>query len=195
MSDFDIRPDWQTAEVKALMENLRAPRLNRALSVAVNASARQLERYAERLLAKRTSLPSKRTKTGVWVRPFSTPETLTATVRGSATLIPLKVFKVRETKKGVRAKIMGEMKTFPGAFIRGGTFPNRTELPMSGDVFKRRGKSRLPIDKMQGVRLSEAMADSAVADTLKAHGTERLLANVMRQLDRYTRSRKGRPVS
>lgn len=184
-----VHAKWQTAEIKALMRKLQAPRLNQALSVAVNDSARQVERTAERIVAKELSIPAKRAKIGIWVRPFSTPATLSATVRGSKSPIPLKSFSAKETPKGVSARIWGKRTIYPGRFIRGGTFPGRVDLSMGGHVFVRSGKSRLPIEKEPGAAIAEAFAKQAVSAALVSHGQERIIANVRRQLDRYTRSR------
>ena len=121
-----IRHSWDTRGVKELMRQLTPPRLNQALSVAVNTSAEQVERKAEQLVTKSISLPSKRVKKGIWVRPKSNPGTLTAIVRGSGSLIPLKVFSAKEKGSGVTAKIWGSTRSYPGGFMveRLGTYPS-----------------------------------------------------------------------
>jgi len=192
MDGITVHAKWQTAEIRELTAKLQAPRLNQALSVAVNDSARQVERAAERLIAKTLSIPAARAKTGVWVRPFSTPATLSATVRGSKSPIPLKVFAAKEAAKGVSARIWGRRTIYPGAFIMGGNFPNRVALGMGGNVMKRVGKSRLPITKVPGAAIAEAMVNDAVSSALVAQSQERIIANVRRQLDRYTRARGKR---
>jgi hypothetical protein len=187
-----VKANWNTSEVKALMRKLSGPRLHQAMSVAVNDSARQVERKAEQLVAKSLSIPPKRSKLGIWVRPMSTPSTLTAIVRGSGSVIPLKAFGAKEEGDGVSAKIWGAKVHHPGSFIHGGPDGDHTrELGMGGHVFHRVGKARFPIEKSRGAAISDAMAKDAVSAANEAYGAERLQANLMRQLDRYSRSRGG----
>lgn len=188
--DIIIRTRWDTRGVKELMRQLTPPRLNQALSVAVNDSARQVERKAEQLTGKALSLPSKRVKAGIWIRPGSTPSTLTAVVRGSGSLIPLKVFGAKEKGKGVVAKIWGSSRSYPGGFIYGGAPKDHNkDIGLGGHVFRRVGSSRLPIEKIPGASIAEAMAQDAIMQANEAFGVERLEANVMRQLARYARVR------
>lgn len=187
---IEIRAQWKTAAVQALMRRLSPPRLHQALSVAVNDASRQVEREAERKVAATLSIPLKRAKTGIWVRPYSTPATLTAVVRGSGSPIPLKAFNAKETRPGVVASIWGEKRLYPGAFIKGGLFPKRVEIGLGGHVFERLGSSRLPIDKVPGAAIADAMTKDAVSDALVTIGQERMIANITRQLGRYSRSRR-----
>lgn len=187
-----IRQSWDTRGVKDLMRQLTPPRLNQALSVAVNATAAQVERKAEQLVTKAISLPSKRVKKGIWIRPGSTPATLTAIVRGSGSLIPLKVFSARERGTGVTAKIWGASTFYPGGFIYGG--PKRGHnrpLGMGNHVFRRAGSKRLPIERIPGASIAEAMSQDAVMSASETYGVERLEVNVLRQLKRYARITPG----
>lgn len=191
--------DWRGA--KALMQKLSGARLHQAMSVAVNDTARQVERNAESLVAKTLSIPSKRAKQGIWVRPYSTAATLTAVVRGSGSEIPLKAFSAVEASGGVDAKIWGTTKHHPGSFMFGGPLGDHTrDLGMGGHVFHRVGKTwvrdgdewkRGKIEKSKGAAIAEAMAASAVSAANEEVGVTRLQINVLRQLDRYTRSRTG----
>ncbi len=192
MSDILIRAKWDTAEAKALMRKLSGKKLHQAMSVAVNDTARQVERKAEQLVAKTLSIPAKRAKLGIWIRPYSKPETLTATVRGSGSEIPLKAFGAKESGDGVTARIWGANQHHPGAFIYGGPVSDHNKpLGMGGHVFTRVGASRFPIEKAKGAAISEAMAKGAVSSANESYGAERLQANLMRQLDRYSRARGG----
>lgn len=188
--ELSFHGEIRAAEVRALMVQLQAPRLNRALSVAVNTSARQVAAKAASNIAKEMSLPVKRAKLGIWVRPYSTPQTLTAIVRASNSPIPLKAFEAKDTPKDVRAKIWGKRTVFPGRFILGGTFPNRKDIGMGGHVFVRRGKKRLPLDKEPGASIAEGFVRDRISDTLVSHSQERIIHNVLRQLDRAISARK-----
>lgn len=181
-----IRTSWDTRGVKELMRELTPPRLNQALSAAVNISAEQVERKAESLVTKAISLPSKRVKKGIWVRPKSNAATLTAVVRGSGSLIPLKVFSAKEKGGGVTAKIWGASTFYPGGFIYGGPKGGHNKpLGMGDHVFKRSGASRFPIERIPGASIADAMSQEAVMAANESFGVERLEANVLRQLKRY----------
>lgn len=211
MSDeLIIRATWDTRGVKKLMREMTPPRINQALSVAVNTTARQVERKAEQLVAKALLLPSKRVQKGIWIRPSSTPATLTAIVRGSGSVIPLKVFSAKEKGPGVTAKIWGATQFYAGAFMFGGpkTDHNRA-LKMGGHVFRRAGKTwdggakrlrrkghehskRGKIERIPGASIAEAMSQGAIMSVNETYGVERLEANVMRQLARYARGPGGK---
>ena len=182
--------DWRPA--KALMRKLSGPKLHQALSAAVNDSAQQVERQSERLVARSLSIPVKRAKLGIWLNPYSTAKTLTAVVRGSGSLIPLKAFSAKESGDGVVATIWGSKVHHPGAFIFGGSDTDHTkELGIGGHVFTRLGKSRLPIKRARGAAIAEAMAKDAVSDANETYGAARLQANVLRQLTRYASTKKA----
>ena len=187
-----IKADWRKKQFDEYVKHLKAPRLNQALSVATNQAARQVERQAERLVAKELSIKAKRARQGIYIRPVSTPKTLSATIRGSYSEIPLKAFDARERGSGVTARIWGKRQFYPGAFIFGGRGANRgADLGMGGHVFYRKGKGRLPIGKAKGASIGEAMNKAAIAKAIETHADERLTANVMRQLERYSRRARG----
>lgn len=190
MSEIIIKTKWDMAGVKELMRQLQPPRLHQALSVAVNDTARQVERKAESLVAKNLSIPLKRARLGIWIRPLSTASTLTAVVRGSDSPIPLKAFSAKEKGSGVTARIWGASKSYPGAFIYGGPKgAHNRDLGMGGHVFRRTGASRFPIEKVPGAAIADSMATDAVSTVNETYGVDRLEINVMRQLARYARVR------
>ncbi|WP_273794615.1 hypothetical protein [Brucella intermedia] len=196
--NLEIKAKLDSAQAKALMQKLSGPRMYQALSVAVNDSARQVERKAESIVAKTLSIPLKRARLGIWIRPFSTPQTLTAVIKGSGSVIPLKAFKAKEDGDGVTAKIWGQTLHHPGAFIYGGPLGDHNRaLGMGGHVFHRPGKTwvqgkRGKIEKAKGAAIAEAMAQDAVSRANESYAVERLEANVLRQLDRYSRNRGGK---
>lgn len=120
MSDLAINQRWDTARAKEMIREMSGQRAKQAMSVAVNDTAKQVERKSESLVAKTLSVPTKRARIGIWRSPASTPSTLTAVVRGSGSQIPLKAFHAREAGDGVTAKIWGAIRHHPGAFIHGG---------------------------------------------------------------------------
>ncbi|MCB5201702.1 hypothetical protein LH464_04315 [Neorhizobium sp. T786] len=194
-----ITAKWKTQEVRALMEKLQGHRLHQALSVAVNDSTRQVERKAEQLTSKSLSVTARRAKKGIWIRPYSTASTLTAVIRGSGSVIPLKAYGAKQAGDGVTAKIWCGSVHHPGAFIYGGPDDDRTrDLSMGGHVFVRVGASWLskdkrgPIRKAKGAAIAEAMAKDAISNANETYGAERLHVNVLRQLQRYTSLHKNK---
>lgn len=188
-----IRADWRTKRFSEHVAHLKTPRLNRALSTGVNDAARQVERQAERMAAQSLGLKIKRARVGIFVYPASTPKTLKAVVRSSTSEIPLKAFRAREQGEGVTARLWGSQQYHPGAFMFGG--PNHAhnrDLGMGGHVFHRVGKKRSPIAKAKGATLSQATSQAAVRRAILVAGEERLRANVLRQLERYTRKARGK---
>ncbi|MDD9329514.1 MAG: hypothetical protein PV353_03685, partial [Bartonella sp.] len=85
-----IHQKWYLQQVKDTFTNLQAPRLNWALRNAVNTSAKQVERFAEKQIADITSAQSKRVKKGVYIIEKSTAKLLESEIIGSGTPIPLK---------------------------------------------------------------------------------------------------------
>ncbi len=189
---FTISARWRTAELQRYLDHLSPKRLGQSLSKAVNDTAKQVERQAERIVAKTLSIEAKRAKLGIYIRPFSTTASLTATINGSASEIPLKAFGARETRKGVTARIWGQRHIYYDGFIKGGRFPDRKDIGMGGHVFHRTGTARLPIAKAPGASIAEAMNKGAAQQAIEKHADERLTANVLRQLDRASARGRGR---
>lgn len=71
-----------------------------------------------------------------------------------------------------------------GAFNTAGAFPDRIELNLPPCQFE----AATDIAKQVSV-IAEAMTEDAMQSTLVSHGEQRLIVNLKRQLDRYTRSR------
>lgn len=175
---LEVRVDWRTREVRELLAKLQQPRANKALSVAVNDSARQVERLAERIVAKASGLARKDTAPAIVIRPFSKPSTLSATVLGRGAPIALYKFKARQTRKGVSASAWGTRRVYPGTFIA-------TMKSGHTGVFRRTGPKRFPIKELWGAGIAKTMAQDAVLEALRVEAQDRLLVNVTRQLKRY----------
>ena len=79
--------------------------------------------------------------------------------------VSLKYFGARETQSGVSAAPWGARRVYPGAFMRGGQFPNRVDVPSRhGQVFKRTGAGRLPIERQKsGLFIPEEMVKGETA--------------------------------
>ncbi|MDN3719445.1 phage tail protein [Roseibium salinum] len=128
------------------MSRLSAKSIRKIGSRALNRAGSQGRTRAGRALAKQTGLKLKTIRTAM-VPLRASGTTLEYKIKARGGDIALKHFAARETRKGVSAKPFGARKVFSGTFIKGGKFPGRVALGMSGHVFARDGKSRLPIAK------------------------------------------------
>ncbi|QKC89987.1 hypothetical protein EB230_17410 [Mesorhizobium sp. NZP2234] len=178
MSDLEIKVDWQTAEVKALMRRLQPPRLNQALSVGVNTTAKQVRTFAARTVAKAGGLKRGDVDPSIRIFPYSQPSTLTATVRGSGRPIALVKFAARQTKPGVTANAWGVRKLYKNTFIA-------TMKSGHRGVFVRETKKRNPIKELWGAGVTQVMSQAITMGQIEVDAQARLTANVVRQLKRY----------
>ncbi|WP_375656092.1 hypothetical protein [Bartonella sp. MR63HLJHH] len=179
-----IHQKWYLQQVKDTFTNLQAPRLNWALRNAVNTSAKQVERFAEKQIADVTSAQSKRVKKGVYIKGKATAKLLETDIIGSGTPIPLKFFQARETKRGVTYTMFGKKEILPHGFICGGKFPKRVTLKMGNNVFQRADGDQFPIAKQEGPSIAGVMSKPKIASTIVKKANERLIANIQYQLAR-----------
>lgn len=178
MAELEIRADWKTAEVRALMRRLQPPRLNQALSVSVNTTARQVRTFAARVVAKAGGLKRRDVDPSIRIFPYSTPASLSATVRGSGRPIALIKFAARQTKAGVTANAWGVRKLYRHTFIA--TMKSGHE-----GVFVRTSKKRVPIKELWGSGVTQVMSQAITLGEIEAEAQDKLTANVVRQLKRY----------
>lgn len=119
----------------------------------------------------------------------ATPSQLVAGVTLAKTnRLSLKAFNPRQTKAGVTYRISkgGGRKTAPGAFM--GPKPGKLAPGLNGHVFRRVGKSRLPINKLWGVSpwgvfVKKRMTPQQVADIkqmLTKQMDRRIRENILR---------------
>ncbi|WP_407965894.1 hypothetical protein [Bartonella sp. C271] len=190
-----IHQKWYLQQVKDTFTNLQAPRLNWALRNAVNTSAKQVERFAEKQIADITSAQSKRIKKGVYIKEKATAKLLETDIIGSGTPIPLKFFQAKETKHGVTYTMFGKKEILPHGFIKGGGFPKRVELKkLKGNVFQRVDGDKFPIAKQDGPSIAAVMSKPEIADAIVKKANERLIKNIQYQLARqeYAANKKAK---
>lgn len=141
-----------------------------------------------REIARRTSAPMAIVRKQVvpgraWAGLAGGSGRLEFSIRASGQALPLAVFKPRELKVGVRAKVWGRFQRFEGAFMRGGQWPNRVQLSMGGQVFVRTSAKRLPIERMYGPALPKELVEEQVVQVF--HGAAaRLGDDIAHELDR-----------
>ncbi|OPB31410.1 hypothetical protein [Bartonella sp. AR 15-3] len=190
-----IHQKWYLQQVKDTFTNLQAPRLNWALRNAVNTSAKQVERFAEKQIADITSAQSKRIKRGIYIKEKATAKLLETDIIGSGTPIPLKFFQAKETKRGVTYTMFGKKEILPHGFIKGGNFPKRVELKkMKGNVFQRVDGDKFPIAKQEGPSIAAVMSKPDIGSAIVQYANERLTKNIQYQLARqeYATNKKAK---
>ncbi|AGF74839.1 hypothetical protein BAnh1_09670 [Bartonella australis AUST/NH1] len=179
-----IRQKWYLQQVEKSFSNLQAPRLNWALRNAINSSAKQVERFAEKQVTELTSAKSKRVKQGIYIKAKATAKFLETEIIGSGTALPLKFFKAKETKRGVVYTLFGKRQILPHGFIRGGRFPKRVDLNMGGNVFEKAKGDKFPIAKQEGPAIAKVMSGQEVTGSIEKYAHERLTKNIQIQLAR-----------
>lgn len=152
-------------------------KLPREISTAVNAAARKTKSIIAKGVTTELATRQKTVKQHVSQSRKSVPTKLQAAVRlAKSKRIPLKEFKPRQTRAGVSYRISKRTgrATIPGAFQ--GPRPGLMKASWRGNVFKRVGKSRLPIVKLFGPspwgvfvkrKMSRPTAEQARAELMK----------------------------
>lgn len=119
-------------------------KLKRETATAINATARKTVNLLAKEIGKELATPQKEIKRKIAVSDKAKPQNLSATVKQRPTSrLSLKRFSARQTSKGVSYKISKTegRKTIKGAFI---------QASLGGHVYRRQGKARLPITKLDG---------------------------------------------
>jgi hypothetical protein len=125
--------------------------LRRELRIAVNATAKKAKSIINKQIRSELAVTAKVVDKTISVKAEATEVQLSAkvTVRKTSR-IPLRDFGARQTRAGVSAKVSktGGRKTISGAFQ--GPKPGVMKSSWRGRVFKRLGKTRLPIVQLFG---------------------------------------------
>jgi hypothetical protein len=109
---ISIAVDKSILELQKALGDAAPKKLRREVSTAVNYVAKQAKNGLAKEIAKELATTQTTIKQSIAVSKKSTPETLSATVTQDETKrIPLKEFKARQTKSGVRYKISKTQRT------------------------------------------------------------------------------------
>jgi hypothetical protein len=112
----------------------------------------------------------------------ASPSMLAFTIRAKGGNVRLKYFGARETPSGVTASPWNASRTYGGAFLKGGRFPNRVGLSMGGQVFRRAGMARLPLEGVRsGLFIPTEMTTGKTAAAFQ-HGADAVGLAVVGQL-------------
>ena len=118
--------------------------LPKELSIALNATAKKVSTKMSKQVREELVIKAGDVKKSLAIKRKARPQSLGAVVQLSKSArLPLKYFGATQRKKGVGYKISKTdgRRIAPGAFI---------SAKLGGQVFKRAGKSRLPIFKLYG---------------------------------------------
>lgn len=174
-----ITPDAALRRLEYLYLALGKGKARVALARAVNHTGRKALTAVRRAMVAQTSIPRPVIVAGVTPRSASSSGSaaIAFVIVGSGRKIPLKLFRPRRTKSGVTARVWGGPKAYPSAFI---------VRSLGSHVFRRVGKSRLPIEKLSGPDIaSEMIKDQSLAafervvgelPTRLTHEVDRLLS-------------------
>jgi hypothetical protein len=184
MAGVSIRVEVDAAPVLALLEALQAPDLAQVAALAINDTLKNAQVQAARVIAPGMNAPSRAVKAAISIEPARSDHLNGALVaRGK----PLKMieFKPRQSRNGVQVRIGGDVETYRRAFIA--TMPTGHR-----GVFERRGRERGPLRELYGASVPGYMARSDVLPVIQTTLSERLNANLARQLERRMRRNEGK---
>jgi hypothetical protein len=139
-----------------------------AIRRAVNHTGKKADTQVVRALTKQTGLKRKVIRKAVHRVPAMAGG-MVYILRSSGGNVGLKYFGAGEIRKGVSAAPLGKRRLYPGAFIKGGLFPNRVAIKRyGGAVLYRSDGGRLPIKAMKsGVFIPQEMVTGATAAAFK----------------------------
>ena len=142
--------DSQIARLKAAVADTGRT-LRKELAIAANAAARKGKSVVNKQIRTELVIKAKDLRPVIRTGRKANTEDISTSVSVSKTKrISLREFGARQTRKGVsyRASKTGGRKIAKGAFQ--GPRPGLMKVSWRGHVFKRTGKSRLPIAKLHG---------------------------------------------
>jgi len=154
-------------------------KLRRETATAINATARKTQSMLSKEIGKELATSQKEIKKTIRVTSKASAAKLGATVSQRPTSrISLLQFGARQTKKGVSYKVSKTKgrKTVPGAFI-----VNR----LGQHVFKRKGKTSLPITKLHGPSPWGITVKNALDKVVAKRDVE---PELLKQIDRRIRA-------
>jgi hypothetical protein len=164
---------------------LRPPRLDRPVALALVDTARASSTLAARIIAKRLRLKAAEIRPRIRYDNVSVGQYSTY-IRSSRKFFPLIAFSARQNAVGVTASTPwnGKRQTFKSAFI--------ANAGGSPRVFRRVGRSRLPIKQLWGPSVHGTFKQPDVASQVKANIKTRLPINLARRVKAEMRRKVNR---
>lgn len=163
---------WQgngIARLTAAVDKLEGPRKRAALRRAVNHTGDKTFTVVRRVLAKEMGLTQADLQRRGLSKRKANDASLTYSIIGRGKHIPLKDFAARQGARGVSATPWGIRRMFKHTFI---------VASIGGNVFKRLGKKRLPIEKLWGPAIPREMVREVTANAFQTTVAASLPARV-----------------
>ena len=169
--------DFDTIRREAAKLKATPAQIDRIAVGAVNDTTRQMRTAASRTIREVYSLPVKQVN-GRIHRTSARRGSISSTVSiKDRPLISLSALKPRQRKPGVSYQLKkGQHELIPGAFG-----PKIEKL--HGGVYRRAGKSRLPINKLPGPSLAGLTRDVSLEKPIEQTGRDRLAINIKRRIN------------
>lgn len=177
MISIDIDPG-QIKELREALKGVKA-KLPREIATAVNATARTTRTAAARELRSDLSVPVRILKKSIAIKGKATKNNTSAVIRfWGGYPIPLKYFGAKQTKKsGVTFKISprhNRRSVIRDAFIA---------RQYGGNVYRRKGKPRGPLEKLHGPSPGESFEKAGVLNVALATAKKELPKQMKRRIN------------
>jgi hypothetical protein len=179
-----VSVEMETGVLRALLDSLRAPAFNEVAALALNDTVKNAQVEAAQQIAPLMGLPSRDVKEAFSIRP-ATPGHLEAALVAQGKAIPMIRFSPRVSRtSGVSIRVAGKVETYRHAF-------RATVRHGHVGIFERKGKARLPIRELYGPSVPGMMKRTDVLPAVLDMMGVRLVANLMRQVERRARRDAG----
>src|SRR4029450_7935439 len=182
---MELRLVVDLAPVRALLATLHPPALTEVSALALNDTAKNAQVEAAQVLRPMMGLPSADLKAAMRIE-LARPDHLESAVIASGKAIPMIKFRPRERRPdGVTITVAGKAERYKRAFIA-------TVKHGHVGVFERKGRERLPIRELYGPSIPGMLRRTDVLPVILDAMSKRLVANLMRQIDRRARREAGK---
>ena len=148
-----------------------------AFSRALNHEGRKGFTGVKRALRKQTDIPTGMISAALKFQS-SSRKNLRTIIQGSGSELPLRFFNPKQFSYGVRAKVWGKFQTYKSNFI----VPS-----LSGNVFHRTSRKRLPIQRTFGPSIPKEMVKDASLSTFEQSSSS-VMERAMHELSRLLKA-------
>lgn len=177
--------DDQLARFQNMAGAVGSVKARQAYARAINRVTNSVYGKVIRATAKQTSIPTailrKTVRKSLAAHKGDGP--LSGAVYATGKPLSLKYFGARQFKWGTRVKVWGETRKLNSAFIFAGTY-NSGKAVANGHVWKRVGKSSLPIEKQEGPSVPEGIVAGEAEHAFRETVETMLPARVQHELSR-----------
>lgn len=162
--------------------NASPAKLTKELTIAINETQKKVLRTVVKPVAGELAVPQKVIKSSIKGKRSKQKELQASVTVVKTARISLREFKPKQNKKGVAYKISKTRgrKFIPGGFQ--GPKPGVIKISWRGNVFKREGKSRLPIHKKSGPSVWGVYVKSKKDRRLRKDARKELKKQIQRRI-------------